>query len=189
MSYACELWGSNGSEGDVCLLGFHAVWTSTLKMETVCSSITLVSTYKPKQSHNPEDKHHHEMTISKWSIIQDHLWAFKLRTHIKWEALLWQFGSWISYALPLIDKIFQCNVTTKIIHIKPMNRWVSYRIGLAVLVVALLWRVWASLVSPGLELDVVQPPPFAKAFPLPVSVWWRWLELLRVLLQDDWEVG
>lgn len=71
---------------------------------------------------------------------------------------------------------------------KRTERTLSYRTGLAV-VVALLWSAWMSLESPRLEVDVVQPPPFAKAFPLPVSAWWRWLELLRVLLQDDWEVG
>jgi hypothetical protein len=52
---------------------------------------------------------------------------------------LMSFSSWISDALPLFDKIFQHNVTTKTLHTKQMNTSVSYRTGLAV-VVALVWR-------------------------------------------------
>jgi hypothetical protein len=52
--------------------------------------------------------------------------------------LLISFGSWISDALPLTDKMFQHNVTTKILRIKTVNRSVSYRTGLTVVVVTLL---------------------------------------------------
>jgi hypothetical protein len=43
------------------LLSCNALWIPGLKMETVCSSETLVSTYKSTcpRRYNPEDKHRH----------------------------------------------------------------------------------------------------------------------------------
>ena len=129
--------------------------------------------------------------ITTLQIYSPDIWQSMMLTETPYYVLcsiqLTQLKTGISDALLLTH--------TKMNTIWPQNSYAyknwkdsSYRTGLAV-VIALLWSAWMSLVSPRLELDVVQPPPLAKAFPLPVSVWWRWLELLRVLLQDDWEVG
>lgn len=138
------------------------------------------------------------MTMTgKRSIIEGHLMGLtvqnaykvciKMTITVMYVHLTSYFGCVSDYS-SLTGKIFQHNMTTEILCIKQFKKLVSYRTGFGV-VIALPWRVWVSLVSPGLELDVVQPPPSAKAFPLPVSVSWRWLELLKVLLQEDWEVG
>jgi hypothetical protein len=37
----------------------HLEYTSALKIETVCSSKTLVPTYESIWRHNPEDEHRH----------------------------------------------------------------------------------------------------------------------------------
>jgi hypothetical protein len=40
-------------------------WRNILKMEAVCSSETLVSTYKSTRRHNPEDHHH---AVTTWNL-------------------------------------------------------------------------------------------------------------------------
>jgi hypothetical protein len=54
----CEIWGSHGGEDlDVVILGCDAVFPSSgLKMDTVCSSETLVSTYDSTRCYSPEDR-------------------------------------------------------------------------------------------------------------------------------------
>lgn len=136
---------------------------------------------------NDSKKEHHSRPFNGPNSPKCYKVSCKMTIHIMSVHLI-SFLTALSDAPSLTGKIFQHNMTTEILCIKQFAKLVSYRTGFGV-VIALLWRVWVSLVSPGLELDVVQPPPSAKAFPLPVSVWWRWLELLKVLLQEDWEVG
>jgi hypothetical protein len=53
-----EIWGSHSSEGvDAGLLGCTTFRAKDLKMEAVCSSKMLVSTYKSTWHYNPEEKH------------------------------------------------------------------------------------------------------------------------------------
>jgi hypothetical protein len=51
------------------LLGNNAVWSSALKMEAVCFSETLVSTYKSTQSYYSEDQYLYRMRTSNLRIL------------------------------------------------------------------------------------------------------------------------
>lgn len=59
-----EIWGPHSSENvDVGLLGYNAMWIY-LKMEAVCSSKMVVSTYKYTWYYNSEDKHQQHCLLS-----------------------------------------------------------------------------------------------------------------------------
>jgi hypothetical protein len=50
------IWGFHGGEDDDVLLGFWRC-VYALKIDTVCFSETLASTYKSTRRHNPEEQH------------------------------------------------------------------------------------------------------------------------------------
>jgi hypothetical protein len=105
----------HGKDVDVVVLGCNAVWACrkiktflrnillsslTLKMEALCSSETLVSTYKSTRSYNPEQQHRQVITLKSGLVCKIQLYLYGEKTrHFNFFNLL-HFGNSESYKMP-----------------------------------------------------------------------------------------